>query len=829
MRRGLSVLFVAALLITAGHASDPLELNIVAGSPFYPGVPGPPGIFNRGMDTADFDGDGDTDVVMAERDGSRGGRMRLMLNNGQGALTWAGGFGGLFDASTIAAGDFNADGKMDAAVPRGGDLRPGSFFDPNHGPGFSGGVQWFYGNGAGGFTEAYTPIGPNGPCCFGAPYIHLATTDVAAADFDNDGDTDLAALVKGPSFGLVYSLRNNGGGSFTSQAINMPSGTGIPSGITAADVNGDNDPDLVVVSESGKVFVLFGQLGSALFGAFTNEVTVPGGVLPRLAGGDVDNDGDRDIVVRYETAVLLLKNNGSGVFSSGPSFGLGFGGDARIADLDGDGHGEIIAGSFSELAVLRYDAAANLLGHAAGSPLGPQTVWVATGRMNGGPAIDIIGASSFGLTVHINGPADSTPPEIDDVDDVTEEATGPDGASVEYDTPEATDDVDGEVEVMCLPASGSQFDLGSTEVTCSASDAAGNDSEISFNVIVEDTTAPAVEPLDDIVAEATGPGGADVAFDAPAATDAVDGDLATTCDPAGGTTFGLGPTTVTCSVTDDAGNDGATSFIVTVVDTTAPAVVAPEDVTAELTGPGGAAVNFDAATATDAVGVVSGPSCSAQSGDTFPLGSTVVNCTASDAAGHSTSDSFTVTVVDTTAPSLTLPPSITTAQTACPGTPVAIPASASDLSGAVTLVSDAPALYPAGTTTVTFTATDGSGNQVTGTVNVTVVDDTAPAIASAAPSQTSLWPPNGRLESIDVTWSLSDCDAGATCAIASVSSDEPAAGDWNIVDNDTVQLRAKRDGKGDGRVYTITIRCTDAAGNASTRAVTVAVPHDQRK
>jgi hypothetical protein len=70
------------------------------------------------------------------------------------------------------------------------------------------------------------------------------------------------------------------------------------------------------------------------------------------------------------------------------------------------------------------------------------------------------------------------------------------------------------------------------------------------------------------------------------------------------------------------------------------------------------------------------------------------------------------------------------------------------------------------------------------------------------------------------------------CRIVLVSSNEPIAGtgggdlspDWEISGDLTVRLRAERSPKGDGRVYTITVRCSDAAGNAATSTVAVTVP-----
>lgn len=75
---------------------------------------------------------------------------------------------------------------------------------------------------------------------------------------------------------------------------------------------------------------------------------------------------------------------------------------------------------------------------------------------------------------------------------MTVEATSASGAIVTF-TPTATDNVDVTVTVVCIPASGSQFALGTTQVTCSATDAAGNAAlPVTFNVTVQDTTAPII-------------------------------------------------------------------------------------------------------------------------------------------------------------------------------------------------------------------------------------------------------------------------------------------------------------------------------------------------
>ena len=102
---------------------------------------------------------------------------------------------------------------------------------------------------------------------------------------------------------------------------------------------------------------------------------------------------------------------------------------------------------------------------------------------------------------------------------------------------------------------------------------------------------------------------------------------------------------------------------------------------------------------------------------------------------------------------------------------------------------------------------------------------------SAAPA--NLWPPNHKMVPVTVTASAADACGAATCAIVSVSSNESANGqgdgntatDSQITGPNTVNLRAERSGGGSGRVYTLTVRCSDPSGNASTGTTTVTVAH----
>ena len=242
-------------------------------------------------------------------------------------------------------------------------------------------------------------------------------------------------------------------------------------------------------------------------------------------------------------------------------------------------------------------------------------------------------ATPTAFVVHV---VDTTGPVIAAHADVFVAATSPAGATATYTSPTTSDAVDGPGTATCTPSSGTLFPIGNTTVTCNATDQHGNTATpTTFVVHVVDTAAPVIDGHLDVTVEATSAAGAIANYTSPATSDAVDGPGVATCSPASGTFFNFGNTTVTCNATDSNGNEATpTTFVVHVVDTTAPVIAAHASISVTTNNTLGTIVTYASSATSDAVDGVGIATCSPASGGFFPVGNTIVTCNETDAHGN---------------------------------------------------------------------------------------------------------------------------------------------------------------------------------------------------
>ncbi len=340
------------------------------------------------------------------------------------------------------------------------------------------------------------------------------------------------------------------------------------------------------------------------------------------------------------------------------------------------------------------------------------------------------------------------------------------------------------------------FPIGATTVTWTATDGAGNTATCTQTITVEDAENPVITcPTDITINTDAGLCTSTAAIGTATATDNCGVPTVTNDAP---TAFPIGNTTVTWTATDAAGNTATCTQIVTVVDAENPVITCPTDITINTdAGLCTSTAAIGTATATDNCGV---PTVTNDAPAVFPIGNTTVTWTATDAAGNVATCAQIVTVVDAENPVITCPTDITVDADAglCTSSTAIGTATATDNCGVPTITNNAPAVFPVGTTTVTWTATDGGGNIATCAQIVTVVDAETPAIT--CPPATTINTDAGLCTS---TAAFGTATATDNCGVPTVTNDAPAA---FPIGNTTVTWTA-----------------TDAAGNTATCTQVVTV------
>ena len=220
-----------------------------------------------------------------------------------------------------------------------------------------------------------------------------------------------------------------------------------------------------------------------------------------------------------------------------------------------------------------------------------------------------------------------------------QEATSSSGTSVSFSSITAQKNGNS-VPVTCSPASDSIFSLGTTQVICQTDEGRTT----SFDITVSDTISPTIIIPVDISEITSVPQGLSVDFDV-SATDAVGLENPVSCSASSGELFPIGDTTVTCTATDTSGNESSESFTVTVAsDTPPPTINVPSNVAVVAETSSGINADYPQVTATDPLGVSSGPTCDYVSGSFFNVGTTTITCTATNTPGFSSTATFTITV-----------------------------------------------------------------------------------------------------------------------------------------------------------------------------------------
>ncbi|MHA6280179.1 HYR domain-containing protein [Salinimicrobium sp. CAU 1759] len=312
-----------------------------------------------------------------------------------------------------------------------------------------------------------------------------------------------------------------------------------------------------------------------------------------------------------------------------------------------------------------------------------------------------------------------------------------------------TDNCDDDLDIVQAPPANTSI-TETTTITLTAIDDSGNESvECTFKILIEDptdTTDPVFSncPSEDlVVVNDAGECGAIVNYAVPSATDdSGTVNVERTAGPAPGEFFPVGPTTVTYTATDGAGNTAECSFTITVTDEEVPEITCPEDIfeTAAI-GETGKIVNFDLPTYGDNCSGSTIQQIDGQaSGTVFPVGETVTNIfEVTDASGKKITCSFSVTVneaEDEEAPVITCPTDIEVLNE--PGQCGAVvnypQPEASDNAGSpqVTKLSgpDSADFLAVGSYEVVFEARDASDNFATCTLLITVKDEESPVFTT---------------------------------------------------------------------------------------------------
>ncbi len=346
----------------------------------------------------DIDGDGDLDLAL----GNRNGAVVLYRNDGTGTFADVSATllpGGTFACTALAFGDLDNDGDLDLLLA-----------NQNRQS------QLLVNNGAGAFSEQTAPR---------LPALSVPATSVVLGDLDNDGDLDvvLGTSLYFPAPQLRV-LRNNNGVFADVTASTCPLTTDITTSLALGDVDGDGDLDLILGNTRftyqftpNPQTRLYRNDGTGVFtDATLGRIPSDGDQTSAVALHDIDGDGDLDLVIGNRGTApgqqnRLYRNDGTGTFINVTASQLPAVADATSAlafgDVDGDGDADLVVANghdsssfFTNLQdrLLLNDGAGVFLDAAAARVPATQTSLfaIAHGDFDGDGDEDLIGAGPAG-------------------------------------------------------------------------------------------------------------------------------------------------------------------------------------------------------------------------------------------------------------------------------------------------------------------------------------------------------------------------------------------------------------------------------------------------